>query len=506
MRSITRLEPPPSSHSRSFRASHVLVVLWLLGLFCHSPTAIGQTPGTFTPTGNMITPRMWNTATLLDDGRVLIAGGISPTFSAIASAELYDPGTGTFVPTGNMITARLWHTATLLPDGRVLVAGGSRTSTGAPVASAELYDPFTGTFTATGTIITAQIGQSATLLGNGKVLIVGGIYPISTALRRFADPELYDPSTGLFAGTGPYARANHEGDGDGDVNILATTTTLLADGRVLVLWDSGPELYDPAAFTFSPTGTSAMLGRGGMFPATLLMNGTILVAGGSDGGDGIDASAGAYDSSTGTFTATGNMTTGRYLHTATLLPDGTVLIVGGYGISPNSPLARAELYDPAAGTFSTTGGMTTARGPHTATLLNNGQVLITGGGVSSTELYNPSVLVPAPALLSLSGDGQGQGAIQHAGTYRIVSSTDPAIAGEALTIYATGLVEGSVIPPQVAIGGRLAEIVSFGKTPGYPGLDYVNVRVPRDVAPGDAVPVRLSYLSRPSNEVTIGTR
>jgi Galactose oxidase, central domain len=480
--------------------------LFLLGLVSHASTAIAQTPGTFTPVGNMITARLWNTATLLTDGRVLIAGGVSPTFSSIASAELYDPDTGTFVPTGNMITARLWHTATLLPDGKVLIVGGSRTNTGAPVTSAELYDPSTGAFTATGTVITAQIGHRATLLGNGKVLIVGGIDAPSTVVRHFANPELYDPSTGLFAATGTYTSANHEGDGNGDITILATTTTLLADGRVLVLWGIGPaELYDPAAYTFSPTGTSAMLGRGGMFPATLLMNGQVLVAGGTDGGDGIDAS-GTYDPSTGTFTATGNMTLGRYLHTATLLPDGTVLIVGGYGVSPNSPLARAELYDPATGTFSTTGGMTSARGPHTATLLNNGQVLITGGGVSSTELYNPPVLVPATVLFSLSGDGQGQGAIQHAGTYRIASSSDPAITGEALTIYATGLVEGSVIPPQVAIGGRLAEVISFGITLGYPGLNYVNVRMPSGVAPGDAVPVRLSYLSRPSNEVTIGTR
>src|ERR1041384_2682974 len=101
-----------------------LKTLFLLGLVSHALNAIAQTPGTFTPTGNMFTARFWQTATLLGDGRVLIAGGLSPTLSAIASAELYDPDTGTFIPTGNMITARSWHTATLLPDGRVLVAGG----------------------------------------------------------------------------------------------------------------------------------------------------------------------------------------------------------------------------------------------------------------------------------------------------------------------------------------------------------------------------------------------
>jgi hypothetical protein len=178
--------------------------------------------------------------------------------------------------------------------------------------------------------------------------------------------------------------------------------------------------------------------------------------------------------------------------------------------------ASAELYAPLAGNFSPTGAMVTARLAHAAVLLHDGRLLVTGGqpppgpvrsfvGTSSTEIYTPARLIPPPTLFSLSGDGRGQGAIWHATTGQVASANNPAVAGEVLSMYTTSLADGGVIPPQVSIGDRLAEVLFFGAS-GYPGYNQVNFRVPGGVAPGLAVSVRLTYLSRSSNAISIGVQ
>ena len=353
-------------------------------------TAVEQTPGTFTATGSMITPRGEHSATLLQDGRVLIAGGAnygSDGFRLLASAELYDPATGTFSLTGSMTTARSGHTATLLPDGRVLITGGDPAGPKGEVrkSTAELYDPSTGLFTATGNMATGHGYSTATLLANGKVLINGG-----TA-------ELYDPSTGAFTLTGPNAGS------------VGSTSTLLPDGRVL--FAPGSEIYDPLTDKLSPTGSMV----GSYFTdrtAALLTSGKVLIAGGEwDFGRVKDAEL--FDATTGAFTSTGDMTEPRSEHVAVLLPNGTVLITGGEGWGIGDffggknvccgflgSLASTEIYDSSTGTFTATGDMSARREWHTSTVLNNGKVLITGGlsyggigifygSLASAELYTP---------------------------------------------------------------------------------------------------------------------
>ncbi len=454
-----------------------------------SVVAMAQPAGTFTATGHMTTPRFLHTATLLPNGKVLIAGGgVDNSGSHSASAELYDPSTRTFARTGDMTTARGWHTAVLLPNGKVLIAGGANPPAGnARTRSAELYDPSTGTFTATGDMVAESPAfgpggrAHAVLLANGKV---------------FYATELYDPITATFsAAADPFW---------GDVD------TLLDDGRVLLANNFGASLYDPTSDTTRVTGApDPNLLYEDAIAGAPLTNGKVLLTGGYfEELNTFSAGAELYDPLTGTFARTGDMTTGRAWHTATPLGDGTVLMVGT-GLAAVS--TSAELYDPDTGTFSRTGNLTMGRlNFHTATLLLDGTVLIAGGhgdvnyiSLASAELYKPSVPVPAPLLFALSGGCQGQGAIWHAATGQAASANNPAIAGEALSMYTTSLVHAGVVPPQVATGGRLAEILFFGDAPGYPGYYQVNFRVPDGVAPGPAIPVRLNYLGRSSNEVTL---
>jgi galactose oxidase-like protein/Kelch motif protein len=353
-----------------------------------SSSPVAPVPASWTVTGAMIEARTGHTATQLLDGRVLIAGGVGTQTSEffaniLASAELYDPAGQTWTTTGPMLGVRTNHTATLLPDGKVLVAGGGSSSdgNGGPLATAELYDPATGSWTTTGSTIGAGPGRAATLLGNGKVLLVGGS---DSNFEPVVLTELYDPGTGSWSATGNMLQARS-----------SMTVTLLLDGKVLVAGGgTSAELYDPNTGQWTATGALRDLRVGQS--ATLLRDGRVLVAG-SMNGTGASSSAEVYDPSAGQWTPTGNMLEARLYHAAIVLPDGRVLVVGGVDsvIDGGQVSASAELYDPGAGSWTVTETMLEVRRGFTATLLRDGTVLVAGGSgvdfgaLASAELYDP---------------------------------------------------------------------------------------------------------------------
>jgi WD40 repeat protein len=332
-------------------------------------------PSGFRRTGDMSTGRTAHTATLLQSGKVLIAGGDSCMFDQYygdcpqSSAEVYDSGPSTFTSTGSMLVSRVFHTATLLTNGKVLVTGGHD-------ASAELYDPTSGAFAATGSMSVGRNSHTATLLASGKVLIAGG-QNVSGAL---ATAELYDPNSGTFTPTGTMAaeRTSH-------------TATPLANGKVLIAGGQNvsgalatAEVYDPNSGTFTAT-TNSMLSKRAFHTATRLSNGNVLVTGGSVN-KVLLSSADVYDVVANSFTATGPMMIARDSHIAILLANGAVLVAGGSFGSSGS--FTAELYNTGSGTFTQTGGLETGRALAAAVLLPDGRVFVSGGSDEiSAELY-----------------------------------------------------------------------------------------------------------------------
>ena len=476
---------------------------YLIPVFlCSIGASYAQIPGTLTATGSMITARFRHTATLLPEGKVLIAGGnISCTFGGpcipATNGELYDPASGVFTAIGVMNTIQPVG-GILLPNGEVFFAEGYPVGARARI---ELYDPSSGGFRIAGASPSLPVVWSAALLNDGTVFMTG-----ITAFGSGA--EIYDPVANASTPITTWP-----------ANIgYAAVLAVLPDNRILL---DTPAIFDPA------TGSLTKLGPWSFNdspPASLLADGKVLVTGGNTDGGNVNWTD-VFDAADGTFARTGNMSFVRDAHTSTLLPAGEVLVTGG--ATSCNPTTRAdnvtdsaEIYDPATGTFSLTGSMTTPRLSHAAVVLKNGQVLVTGGqvnsppdgparyfeGTSAAELYTPAALIPAPVLLSEVGDGQGQGLIWHANTGEIASPAKPAAAGEFLSMYTTSLLKGGLVRPQVAVGGRLAEVVYFGDAPGYPGYYQVNFRVPGGAASGATVPIRLTYLGRPSNEVSIAVQ
>ena len=324
------------------------------GKILRSAESFDEVTGAFSLAGPMATPRMGYTATELNNGKVLIAGGLDDRGNVLDTAELYDPAAHKFVVVGNtMSDRRMFQTATPLLSGKVLVAGGATNLSGETTNSADIYDPASNSFTAaTFPMDHQRAAHTATLFTTGpaagKVLIAGGVGG-SSFFFKDSSAELYDPASQQFVLLSSFMNEPRS----------MQTATLLDDGNVLLA----------GGFSGTVAVTSGMLsGASGL----------------------ISNSAETFDPSTGDFTCVGgfntdalrcnqSMSVARAAQTATLLATGPkphrVLITGGIGATDPSAhgrsLASAELFNPASGgSFSATGTMSSARALHTATLLH----------------------------------------------------------------------------------------------------------------------------------------
>ena len=311
-------------------------------------------------TGSLHNSRYSHTATLLPNGQVLVAGGGNDSPGTHNTAELYDPDTGIWRLTGSLLSRRVYHSATLLPNGQVLVVGGLDKNP--PFGredylnTAELYDPVTEVWRPTQSPIAMRGGSRALLLPDGRVLAV-------SFFDRRQVAELFDPSTESWSLTNPTSTSGWE-------------LALLPSGLVLAAGENSPELYDPATEIWSRTGNLNSIEW--VQTLTVLRNGLVLATGSNKGSR--ETLAELYDPATGTWQLTGRLAQNRSLgqYTATLMPNGHVLVAGGADQFGNT-LRSIELYDPAAGVWNPMPSLVVPRDYHTATLLANDKVLFAAG-------------------------------------------------------------------------------------------------------------------------------
>ena len=387
-----------------------LLALLLPGLaFPVLVSAKGNRAGTWTKAPNLLNQRIAHAATLLPDGRVLVTGGWNVAGDATATAELFDPKINRWLPAASMSTVRAAHTATLLSDGTVLVAGGEAANNTFPngvTATAEIYHPSSNRWTPAASMHFPRSRHSAVRLHDGRVLLVGGFIEPSggDAMPELAleQAELYDPKGNSWRAAG-----------DGLSFVSDQALTLLSTGQALVTGGasdgvsatSQAEFFDPATNRWRPTTWPMATPRYG-HTATLLANGMVFLTGGyttsqTVGGAGDVLPTRQFLNTSEIFDLRGNSLVRvaysdipRFEHTATLLDNGAVLVVG----SAYASNADSQLFDPANTENWISTGVPMDRYLHTATRLVDGRVLIAGGyGVGSA---NTAWLFSAQSVVS----------------------------------------------------------------------------------------------------------
>jgi len=382
---ISESKPTPVSANRSNKAKPALAL---------------ETKFTWYQKDSLTYGRHEHTATLLLNGRVLIVGGIQGTEQdrpGLVIVEEYDPVSETWHSTGSLNIGRTGHRATLLPDGSVLVTGGKASPSGPALTSVEIYDPIAKTWRIGPPLSEPRSNHTATLLGDGRVLVAGGRFSTNSD-DVHASVEIYDPVSQSWTSIG-----------DLQIPRESHSATLLPDGGVLVVngynqtWLATNEIYDPANGSWNYI-VNPFACHGVAHTATRLLDGKVLVVGGACGSGvaGIRSEVDVYNPADTTWVATTTLPQTREAHTATRLPDGRILVVGG----DNGEVPRytsALIFNPENGIWDPAPSLAAGRRGHTATLLKDNAVLVVGGwgndasALASVELYQ-EVIPDSPTV------------------------------------------------------------------------------------------------------------
>ncbi|MBS0657701.1 MAG: hypothetical protein JSR82_05560 [Verrucomicrobia bacterium] len=341
--------------------------------------------GRWAPAASMATPRSSHTATVLRDGRVLVAGGFGPDRRAV---EIFDPVSETWTPTTPLLEGRAGHTAALLPNGEVLVVGGI----GPSEASAEIFNPATQQWRSAGFLSGGvRAALTSILLPNGNVLICGGS-------SQFA--ALFVTATGMLQQLPPMSNAR-----------TTPALGLLPDGRVLVAAgdfmsaaaSDTSEFFDPATGTFAPG--PALQGRHSTVSESPLLPSSKLVV---HGGTGAISSTEVFDAASGTWSTT-SREYGSVEAALVALADGRLLATGGVRVTDSYRAAGERIFDPTTSRWLEAASFAQRRVQHRSVRLPDGRVLVTGGyeqvggtpdlvSLASCEIFTPSVQAAQPVV------------------------------------------------------------------------------------------------------------
>ena len=325
-------------------------------------------------------PRFGHSATLMDDGRVLVSGGFTGVANRnkidpipINTFQIYDPATDSWLLLARDVIPSFGSGAVKLSEGKYLSLGitafGSE-----PTGSAGVLDPQNMSWTILPSPPSARAFPALAILQDGRVLVLSGLVPSdsdASVTESIRDTVTLDPSTGIWEAAAPVSNSGG-----------SPTVVSLDDGRIMVLQDgvSGAEIYDPASDVWTHTSPANVTFLD--VTAVKLPGGTVLVIGGASEADDANSTAPVaeiYDPWADTWTFTGPMNEKRIHQTLTLLPDGNVIAIGGVGANLVEPLATSEIYDPRTNKWLPGPEISVGRYAHTATLLSDSRILIFGG-------------------------------------------------------------------------------------------------------------------------------